>query len=98
MACAEGELLSECAETGLGYRWAGSALGDLEQHHPSTGDKCEHFQVRLPHQPLHFLSCKDCPFTPDIDWIIRYAARLRLHQLISFGINSLWPVPCLCRS
>lgn len=42
---AEGELLSECVETGLGYRWAGNALGDLEQHHPSTGDKCEHFQV-----------------------------------------------------
>lgn len=41
----EGELLSECADTGLGYKWAGSALGDLQHHHPSTGDKCEHFQV-----------------------------------------------------
>lgn len=39
--------MSECADTGLGYKWAGSALGDLQHHHPSTGDKCEHFQVGL---------------------------------------------------
>lgn len=53
----EGELLSECADTGLGYKWAGSALGDLEHHHPSTGDKCEHFQVsvkRDPHMAGHY--------------------------------------------
>ncbi|EIE18173.1 hypothetical protein COCSUDRAFT_34613, partial [Coccomyxa subellipsoidea C-169] len=65
----EGELLSECAETGLGYRWAGSALGDLEQHHPSTGDKCEHFQVsvkRDPHMAGHYWLTDICQQAIDI--------------------------------
>ena len=53
---AEGELLSECADTGLGYRWAGNALGDLQHHHPSTGDKCEHFQVGLRNRPVPIFS------------------------------------------
>jgi hypothetical protein len=43
--------MSECSETGLGYRWFGNALGDLHSHQPSTGDKCEHFKVSVKHDP-----------------------------------------------
>lgn len=68
-AHAEGELLSECAETGLGYRWSGEALAGLNEHHPSTGDKCEHFQVTVKHDPHmsgHYWLSDVCQQTIDI--------------------------------
>ena len=37
---AEGRLLAECEETGLGYRWEGAALGTLQDYQPKNGHRC----------------------------------------------------------
>ena len=39
-AAAEGRLLAECEETGLGYRWEGAALGTLQDYQPKNGHRC----------------------------------------------------------
>ena len=36
---AEGRLITECEETGLGYRWEGAQLGSLHNHPPYQGHR-----------------------------------------------------------
>ncbi|KAK9813800.1 hypothetical protein WJX73_010289 [Symbiochloris irregularis] len=47
----EGQLVSECGETGIGYHWEGESLGALAGHHPKDGHKCEKFLMRVRHDP-----------------------------------------------
>lgn len=48
---AEGKLLDECDETGLGYKWEGEALRALQHHHPKDGHQCEKFLMTIRHDP-----------------------------------------------
>ncbi len=51
MSRAGGRLVGDCEETGIGYKWDAAALGGLQGHHPSEGDKCQQFDVTVKHDP-----------------------------------------------
>ncbi|KAK9869001.1 hypothetical protein WJX84_007815 [Apatococcus fuscideae] len=46
-----GRLQDSCDEVGIGYRWEGAALGALNNHPPSHGEVCEHFEMIVRHDP-----------------------------------------------
>ena len=84
-AAAEGRLLSDCAETGLGYRWDGAALGTLQGHQPSQGHRRAARRGRPVHScapvPLFWEACSillalDTAISPG-QWLLHTAMWLR---------------------
>ena len=43
--------MGECEEDGIGYKWEAKALGALDGHQPSEGDKCQDFDFVVKHDP-----------------------------------------------